>query len=68
MFDKEKAIGRVKQYLENNPISQDILDAYEKLDELATCKKCSRVIYCGVNKLCSDIDCGLKNGTEERQG
>jgi hypothetical protein len=67
MFDKEKAIGRMKKYLENNPISQDTISAFEGIDDLATCKKCSRVIYCGVNKLCSDIDCGLKNGSKERQ-
>jgi hypothetical protein len=66
MFDKEKAIERVRKYFENNPITQNMLDAYEKLDDLATCEKCSRVIYCGVNMLCSDIDCGLKNGTKER--
>lgn len=28
------------------------------------CPKCSRVIYCGVNKLCGDKECGLKSPYE----
>jgi len=67
MFNKEQAKERLKKYFENNPIRMGTLIELEDIDELATCKKCGRVIYCGVNKICSDIDCGLKNGTKERK-
>lgn len=61
-MDYEAAKARLKKYLEQNPITPEMLKAWEEAEDSAACKKCGRVIYCGVNTLCKDPECGLKNG------
>ena len=56
------AIERVKQHLQN---TKRVL---MPMEDHAGCKKCGRVIYCGVSQLCKDTDCGLKHGNKTQQG
>ena len=51
------AVERAKRALER---TVELFDAFADFEE-PVCSKCGRVIYCGVNKLCSDNECGLKN-------
>jgi hypothetical protein len=60
-MDHNSAIQRVKQYLQNKK------DVLMPLDDHEGCKKCGRVIYCGVKQLCKDTDCGLKYGNKTQQ-
>lgn len=66
VIDLEKARARMRAYLDRNPITTDMIEAWAKIEDDAACKKCGRVIYCGVSTLCSDPECGLKNGNKKR--
>lgn len=64
-MDHEAAKARVKKYLEQNPVTKEMLEHLLAAEDLATCKKCRRVIYCGVNRLCKELECGLKHGNKK---
>ena len=66
VIDLEEARARARAILDKNPITQAQIDLWAKAEEDAACKKCGRVIYCGVSTLCRDPECGLKNGNKER--
>jgi hypothetical protein len=54
MVDKEKFAERVKVLWQ-----QALLHA-DDFPEVPPCAKCGRVILCGVNKMCSDVECPSK--------
>lgn len=66
VIDLEAARARMRAYLEKNPITPERLKMLEEAEDDAACKKCGRVIYCGVSTLCRDPECGLKNGNKKR--
>lgn len=57
-----KLEDKMKKILDNSKpqFTKEMLEIFEKVDSDCSCPKCGRVIYCGVSKLCSEIDCGLK--------
>lgn len=65
VIDLEEARARVRAVLEKK-YTPEQLKMFEEIEDAATCKKCGRVIYCGVSTLCSDPECGLKNGNKKR--
>lgn len=65
--DHEQAISRVMALFDSMPaVTEEQVKLWSEIEDAAACKKCSRVIYCGASKLCSDPECGLKNGNKER--
>jgi hypothetical protein len=52
----EQALERARKALEN---TKWMLDVFKDAPE-PVCNICGRVIYCGVNSLCSREPCGLK--------
>ena len=64
--DLEEARARVRAFLEKNRWTPEQLKAMADAEDAAGCKKCGRVIFCGVSTLCKDPECGLKNDNKER--
>jgi hypothetical protein len=64
MVNKEKAVERVREFFKTQPaFTKEQIETLAQLEETAGCKKCGKVIYCGVNTACNDPECGLKNGS-----
>jgi ribosomal protein L37E len=64
---KEDAISRMMAVFDSTPsFTEEQIKKWSEIEDAAACKKCGRVIYCGASKLCSDPECGLKNGNKER--
>jgi hypothetical protein len=66
VIDLEEARARARAILNKNWLTLEKAKALAEAEEDAGCKKCGRVIYCGVGTLCRDPECGLKNGNKER--
>lgn len=62
----DEARARLRAYFDKNTITSDEVNRLREAEDNAGCKKCGRVIYCGVSILCKDPECGLKNGNKER--
>lgn len=62
VIDLAEAKARMRAYMDRNPITREMIDVWAEAEDSAACKKCGRVIYCGVSTLCRDPECGLKNG------
>jgi hypothetical protein len=54
-----KALERARASLPSKEYTDKLFKIFEDMPE-PKCEKCGRVIYCGVNSLCNEKDCGLK--------
>jgi hypothetical protein len=66
VIDIEEARARARAILDKNWLTPEKVKAAAEAEDAAACKKCGRVIYCGVGILCRDPECGLKNGNKKR--
>lgn len=54
-----KALERARAAMPSKEEMERLFKIFEDMPE-PKCSKCGRVIYCGVNSLCKEKDCGLK--------